>query len=73
MKHCNKCGTFYSSSLECCPKCSVQKEDTNPKPASDAPENEKSKKRNWIAILIGIPALILFYYLIIGLLRKLVS
>lgn len=62
MKYCKKCGVLYAGILECCPKCN-EKLSAPP----ELPEREPTKKevrRQWLAIIIGIPALILFCYLV---------
>lgn len=60
MKYCKKCGVLYSEVLECCPKCN-EKLETALEDATRAPKKNEVR-RSWIAILIGIPALILFLY-----------
>ncbi len=62
MKYCRKCGVLYSDLLDACPKCGSMpgSEDSS---NSSAPEAQKSTvRKQWIAIVIGIPALILLLY-----------
>ena len=69
MKHCKNCGTFYNSSLPCCPKCNPQLKQYDEE-IKTAPKADSQKvKRQWIFLIIGIPALIGMYYLI-GLLMR---
>ena len=54
MKYCKKCGVLYSTDV--CPKCGViEPQQTDPNPPADP----KHVKRQWIALLIAIPASIL--------------
>lgn len=54
MNYCKKCGVLYTTDV--CPKCGV----TVPEdlPALEKPER-KTVRRQWIALLIAIPASIL--------------
>ena len=73
LKHCDKCGTFYNDELEQCPKC-FPVSDLIRGAEQNAPKPEKATlKKQWIAILIGIPVMILLYYLVIGILKLAVS
>lgn len=65
MKYCKKCGVLYST--EVCPKCGITvPEETDQKQAEELTEEEKrQRKKNWIQLLIGIPAFIAAVYLII--------
>lgn len=61
MKYCKTCGVLYTTDV--CPKCGVAvPEEQEPAP----PANPKSVRRQWIALVIAIPAAIL---LITGILR----
>ena len=67
MKYCKKCGVLYSSLLPQCPKCNpvvAEHEQAEEAPAPEAPRSVK--RRQWIAIVIGIPALIFFLYFVIS-------
>ncbi|MDO4493610.1 MAG: hypothetical protein Q4C53_06975 [Clostridia bacterium] len=64
MPFCKQCGTFYPDSLGVCPKCNPSNAEAE-KQAQNAPvADPKTVKRQWIAILIGIPSLILMYWII---------
>lgn len=65
MKYCKKCGVLYSTGV--CPKCGIETPaETDQKQAAELTEEEKKKqKRDWIALIIGIPAFIAVIYLII--------
>ena len=60
MKYCKKCGVLYSDLLDVCPKCGVETEDPNALPPKEAPKSVRV--RQWIGIIIGIPALIAVLY-----------
>ena len=63
MKYCKKCGVLYSSLLDACPKCGAMPGSAE-ESESTAPEAPKATvRRQWIALIIGIPALILILYL----------
>lgn len=72
MKYCKRCGVLYSDAAKDCPRCKIPLE-TVPdgvvmKPEDISPEELKErKKKDWIAICIGVPVLfgIIFgiYYL----------
>ena len=65
MKYCKKCGVLYTTDV--CPKCGV----VRPEDSEPAPEAEpKTVRKQWIALLIAIPAAIL---LIMGVLYILKS
>ena len=69
LKHCDKCGTYYNDQLGQCPKC-FPVSDLIRTAEQNAPKPEKrTLKKQWLAILIGIPVMILLYYLVIGLLK----
>lgn len=73
MRFCKTCGTLYGSSLPCCPKCNpVLKEAA--KLQESAPEADKSVvRRQWLALIIGIPAFIGAIWLIIRVYSSIVS
>ena len=64
MKYCKKCGVLYSGLLEQCPKCNTLLLDYVEPPAPEA--SKDTKVRQWIAICVGIPALIGILYAVIG-------
>lgn len=68
MKYCKKCGVLYSSLLPQCPKCNTAiSEHADELEAADAPEAPRAVKiRQWVAIVVGVPALIFFLYFVIG-------
>ena len=78
MHFCKTCGTLYPDSLGGCPRCNAkavteaheQQEKEQP-PA--APADRGTVRRQWIAILIGVPAFIGVLYLIIWLYRLALS
>ena len=54
MKYCKKCGVLYTTDV--CPKCGIQfpeQEETEKKQADPG-----EVRRNWIALIIGIPVFI---------------
>jgi uncharacterized membrane protein YvbJ len=54
MKYCKKCGVLYTTDV--CPKCGVTvPEQQEPQPAAE----RKTVRRQWIALIIAIPAAIL--------------
>ena len=73
---CKKCGTLYTDSLGECPKCNEEAllKAMGNQPGSDraadsapAPADRKTVRRQWIAILVGIPLFILFLKVVISL------
>lgn len=54
MKYCKKCGVLYTTDV--CPKCDVAVPDDLPDPEAGEP---KTVRRQWIALVIAIPAAIL--------------
>ena len=68
MKFCKKCGTLYGCSLGVCPRCNAKDVAGQAEQAeqSQAAASAKTVKRQWIAILLGVPGLILFLYLVLG-------
>lgn len=66
MKYCKKCGVLYTTDV--CPKCGiVAPEEETPKQAS-----KEEVRRNWIALIIAIPATILLIMGIITVYMKFV-
>lgn len=64
---CKKCGSLYTDSLGSCPKCGsaeLQEELTKQQQAGP-PADRSAVRKQWIGILIGIPALILFLYFVV--------
>lgn len=64
MPFCKECGTFYPNSLEICPKCNARAlqsemdaQQNGESPMTDA-ELRAARKKSWIQICIGVPALI---------------
>jgi hypothetical protein len=57
MKYCKTCGVLYTTDV--CPKCGVVVPDDLP-----APEKAEGKtvRRQWIALIIAIPAAILLIW-----------
>lgn len=54
MKYCKKCGVLYTTDV--CPKCGIVVPETVHQPEK---ADAKTVKRQWIALLIAIPAAIL--------------
>ena len=54
MKYCKKCGVLYTTDV--CPKCGIVVPDDLEPPAK---AEKKTVRRQWIALLIAIPAAIL--------------
>ncbi|MBR0425096.1 MAG: hypothetical protein IJK01_03125 [Clostridia bacterium] len=69
MKYCKKCGVLYSTDV--CPKCGIVMPD--PDAAEQKPRDPREVRRNWIALLIGIPAFIGAILLIVYLFRTITS
>ena len=67
MKYCKRCGVLYSDLLESCPKCGSMPEGGNDAPTESDP---KTVRKQWVAILVGIPLLILVLYLAGWLIRS---
>lgn len=68
MKYCKKCGVLYDGSLPQCPKCNSLLIEHEEPPAPEASKETKAKQ--WIGIVIGIPALVGFLYLLIWVVFK---
>ncbi len=67
MKYCKKCGVLYSSLLPQCPKCNTAIAEHDRAEQPEAPEAPKATRiRQWIGIVVGIPALIFFLYFVIS-------
>lgn len=62
MKYCKQCGVLYSSILEVCPKCGAEL--YKPKEGELPEATPGQKRRQWISLIIGIPAFIAFIYMI---------
>ena len=54
MKYCKKCGVLYTTDV--CPKCGVIAPE---EPVSNEKAEPKTVRRQWIALVIAIPAAIL--------------
>lgn len=65
MKYCKNCGVLYST--EVCPKCGIEMPKEPETPREMTEEDKKKQKKDWIALLIGIPAFIGIIYLVIWL------
>lgn len=66
MPFCKTCGTYYPKSLGVCPKCNADELLLSaPEPEPLTQEEEKAlRKRRWVGICIGIPAMIALIYLL---------
>ena len=71
MKYCKKCGVLYASSLPCCPKCNPALEQAPDSEPDAPPADPRTVRRQWIALCVGIPALIGVLYLVALVLRAL--
>lgn len=76
MKVCKACGTLYNEKEGPCPKCysddllrSGEAAQNEIRTDMSAEEAEKAKKKAWIEILIGVPALIGLIYLMFYILQ----
>ena len=79
MKFCKVCGTIYDPNVGPCPRCTERElmeqqaeslsydEDMEPAAAS------KARRRAWIQIVIGVPALIGLFYLVFYLAKILIG
>ena len=54
MKYCKKCGVLYTTDV--CPNCGIV---TPEQETEQPPADHKTVRRQWIALLIGIPLFIL--------------
>lgn len=64
MKYCKKCGVLYTTDV--CPKCGV----VAPEPTGDsAKADPRTVRRQWIALVLAIPAAILLIMGVIYLLK----
>jgi RNA polymerase subunit RPABC4/transcription elongation factor Spt4 len=65
MKYCKKCGVLYSTDV--CPKCGViEPQQEDPKPPADP----NHVRKQWIALVIAIPASILLIMGVVYLLHS---
>lgn len=65
MKYCKQCGVLYTTDV--CPKCGVAVPEDSP---SAEPAEKGTVRRQWIALLIAIPAAILLITGVLYLLRS---
>ena len=66
MKYCKSCGVLYTTDV--CPKCGVLTPDGSA--PADIPE-PKTVRRQWIALILAIPAMILLITGVVYLLKSL--
>ena len=70
MRFCKVCGTIYDPAVGPCPKCTERElmEQQAEAAAYDGTMSEaevqRARKRAWIQIVIGVPAMIGFFYLV---------
>ncbi len=69
MKYCKKCGVLYATDV--CPKCGIVQPESQE--TEQAPADSRTVRRQWIALLIGIPAFILAIILIVYLFRTITT
>ena len=68
MKYCRRCGVLYAEGNACCPRCNAALEEYVPE---EAPVADRSVRlRQWIALCVGIPAMIGVFYLFFWLIRS---
>lgn len=60
MKYCKNCHILYSSCAAACPKCGIKPQ----RQQEQTPADGKAVRRDWLWLVIGIPALIGAIYLI---------
>lgn len=66
MKYCKKCHILYSGYAAACPKCGADKAAAEAKDArAESEPDKKTVRRDWLWLVIGIPALIVVMYLIV--------
>lgn len=73
MKYCRNCHILYSSFAAACPKCGAltgQKSAQSDGEAAQKPQ-AKAAARDWLWLIIGVPALIAAIYLIARLISRL--
>ena len=68
MKYCKKCGVLYTTDV--CPNCGILLEDEQN--VQQQVLDKKVVRRQWIALLIGIPAFILAIIAIVRLFKGIV-
>lgn len=79
MKFCKVCGTIYDPAVGPCPRCAERElmEQQAESLAYDehmAPEAQaKARRRAWIQIVIGVPAMIGLFYLVFSLAKILMK
>jgi hypothetical protein len=66
MKYCKKCGVLYTTDV--CPKCGIAVPDEE---EPSAPADPRSVRKQWIALILAIPAVILLIMGVIYLLKLL--
>lgn len=71
MRYCKNCRILYSDQAAACPKCGL----AAPPEGADAGEepvpDKNAVRRDWLWIVIGVPALICAVYLIVYLIKTL--
>ncbi len=67
MKYCKKCGVLYTTDV--CPKCGIVKPEEE---APNTPASAKEVRKQWIALIIAIPAAILLITGVLTLYFKLI-
>ncbi len=66
MKYCKKCGVLYTTDV--CPKCGIAVPDDK---EPSAPADPRSVRKQWIALILAIPTVILLIMGVIYLLKLL--
>ncbi|MDO4572402.1 MAG: hypothetical protein Q4C13_03470 [Clostridia bacterium] len=71
MKYCKLCGVLYSDENACCPKCNAALDAYAPPEPPEA--DSRTKRAQWLALCLGIPAMIGLFYLFFWLIRSAVQ
>ena len=73
---CKKCGTLYDDSLQC-PKCTERElmregvVEMTTDTQMDPETLKKERRKSWVQLCIGVPAMIGLFYLVFSLFKKL--
>ena len=70
MKYCKKCGVLYSDLNACCPKCNTALTECEAAQESAPEADKRTRRRQWIALCVGIPGMILVFYILFWLARS---
>ncbi|MDL2235551.1 hypothetical protein LJC07_05265 [Christensenellaceae bacterium OttesenSCG-928-L17] len=82
MPFCKQCGSYYTKSLGVCPRCNAgekMEEYLQAQALDDAAREAESEpksnmlRRRWVSLIIGVPALIAFLYLMAYIVKLLLA